>query len=190
MRRHLPGVPHRARGRHVLPFRPFAIRIRDYLKRIFDQGARADVVLEDDVFKGIEFARAEYRGAFAFDSLSGEIAAAVRLAIADPLAAEHDGSLPVVFGGFFAVSDLNRAQNFQRMLDLAANRELQAIVPRCNPPHYAGFGAKQTVFSSPPLNSPTRRSRGWGYQACGSVSAPHARSSSWFREENEDPRRP
>jgi hypothetical protein len=80
-----------------------------------------------------------------FDSLSGgareQVAAAVRLAMAEVLACDYDGCLPVVFDDAFAYSDPDRVNQLQRMLDLAANRGLQVIVLTCNPSDYAALGA-------------------------------------------------
>lgn len=130
---------------------PLAERISDYLKGIFGPSARAVVAIEDRAFKGIQLVRPEHAGALSFDVLSGgtreQVAAAVRLAIAEVLAVDHGGSLPVVFDDSFAFSDPNRVQNLQRMLDLAATRGLQVIVLTCNPSDYAALGAQQTTFS-------------------------------------------
>lgn len=130
---------------------PLADRISDYLKGIFGPGARAVVTFDDGAFKGIQLVRPEHAGALSFYVLSGgtreQVAAAVRLAMAEVLAADHGGSLPVVFDDSFAFSDSNRVQNLQRMLDLAATRGLQVIVLTCNPSDYASLGARQTIFS-------------------------------------------
>lgn len=130
---------------------PLAERISDYLKGIFGPAARAVVTFEDGAFKGIQLVRPEHAGALSFDVLSGgtreQVAAAVRLAIAEVLAVDHGGSLPVVFDDSFAFSDPNRVQNLQRMLDLAAARGLQVIVLTCNPSDYAALGACQTILS-------------------------------------------
>lgn len=130
---------------------PLAQCISDYLKGIFGPGARAVITFEDGAFKGIQLIRPEHAGALSFDVLSGgtreQVAAAVRLAIAEVLAIDHGGSLPVVFDDSFAFSDPNRVQNLQRMLDMAATRGLQIIVLTCNPSDYAALGAHQTTFS-------------------------------------------
>jgi len=130
---------------------PLAERISDYLKGIFGPAARAVVAFEDGAFKGIQLVRPEHAGALSFDVLSGgtreQVAAAVRLAIAEVLAADHGDSLPVVFDDSFAFSDPNRVQNLQRMLDLAATRGLQVIVLTSNPSDYAALGARQSIFS-------------------------------------------
>lgn len=96
--------------------------------------------------------RAGYSGnTFNFEKLSGgakeQVAAAVRLAMAEVLAAETDGCLPLVFDDAFAYSDPSSySTQLQRMLDLAAGKGLQIIVLSCNPVDYAGLGARQIIL--------------------------------------------
>ena len=66
--------------------------------------------------------------------------------MAEVLAADHNGCLPIVFDDAFAYSDPERVQILQRMLDLAASRKLQIIVLTCNPSDYAALGASQTLL--------------------------------------------
>jgi hypothetical protein len=127
------------------------------------------VTFDDGAFKGIQLVRPEHAGAISFDVLSGgtreQVAAAVRLAMAEVLAVDHGGSLPVVFDDSFAFSDPHRVQNIQRMLDLAATRGLQVIVLTCNPSDYAALGARQTIFSPVSVqaaHTATNRSDGAG----------------------------
>lgn len=123
---------------------PLAEHITGYLRCLFGPDASARVRLEGDKFGGLELVR---RGSesFGFENLSGgtreQLAAAVRLAMAEILAADHDGCLPVLFDDAFAFSDPDRVQTLQRMLDLAASRGLQIIVLTCTPADYAAFGA-------------------------------------------------
>ncbi len=125
---------------------PLASTISDYLECLFGTGARATVVLHENEFSGLELTRANGDGgAFAFDSLSGgareQFAAAVRLAVAEVLAAEFDGTLPIIFDDAFAYADPARVRTLQRMLDRAAGRGLQVIVLTCDPEDYARLGA-------------------------------------------------
>lgn len=89
---------------------------------------------------------------FSFDSLSGgakeQVAAAVRLAMAEILASSHHGCLPILFDDSFAYSDDERVQSLQSMLDLAATRGLQVIVLTCTPAAYIGLGARETRLAS------------------------------------------
>lgn len=130
---------------------PLADKISGYLQCIFGVGARAQVDLDNNEFMGLRLFRPDSGGAtFAFDTLSGgareQTAGAVRLAMAEVLAADHGGCLPVVFDDAFAYSDPERVTSLQRMLDLAATRGLQVIILTCNPADYAALGARQTLL--------------------------------------------
>jgi DNA repair exonuclease SbcCD ATPase subunit len=139
--------------------KPFAERISAYLQCLFGAGAHATVTLADNAFTGLQLVRpVQGGGATSFDSLSGgareQVAAAVRLAMAEVLAADYDGCLPLVFDDAFAYSDPERVQILQRMLDLAASRGLQIIILTCNPSDYAALGARQIAIRaerSPPV---------------------------------------
>jgi len=134
---------------------PLAQKISGYLQCLFGPDAKAVVTFEDNAFKSIQLVRSAHGGAMSFESLSGgtreQVAAAVRLAIAELLAADHDNSLPVVFDDAFAYSDPERVNTMQRMLDLGASRGLQIIVLTCNPSDYAALGARQIMLTSVPF---------------------------------------
>lgn len=136
---------------------PLAEKITGYLKRIFGRDAIAQIVFENNVFKGCRLVRGPQAEATGFDALSGgaqeQVAAAVRLAIAELLAAGHGGTLPVVFDDAFAYSDPARVQKLQSMLDFGASQGLQIIVLTCNPSDYAGLGAQHVQLSAPPASS-------------------------------------
>jgi hypothetical protein len=93
-------------------------------------------------------------GACDFETLSGgtceQVAAAVRLAMAELLAQAHDGSLPVVFDDAFGYADPERVRALQRMLELGASRGLQIIALTCNAADYAGFATKEITLGSAP----------------------------------------
>jgi len=134
--------------------RPLAEKISGYLQCLFGPGARAEIVLQDNSFSGLQLVRpVQGMGAVPFDGLSGgareQLAAAVRLAMAEVLAAEHHGCLPIVFDDSFAYSDPVRVKTLQDMLDLAARRGLQVIILTCNPSDYAGLGARQVLLKPP-----------------------------------------
>jgi hypothetical protein len=130
---------------------PLADRISAYLQCIFGPGTTAGVQLADSGLGGLELIRPG-ESAFPFAALSGgareQTAAAVRLALAEILAADHDGCLPLVFDDAFAYSDPERIQALQRMLDLAALRGLQVIVLTCAPADYSALGATQITLPS------------------------------------------
>jgi uncharacterized protein YhaN len=104
------------------------------------------VVLTEGGIEQLELVRVG-ETAVPFVGLSGgareQTAAAVRLALAEILAADYDGCLPVVFDDAFAYADPERIESLQRMLDLGAVRGLQVIVLTCTPADYAGFGARE-----------------------------------------------
>ena len=130
---------------------PLADRISGYLQCLFGPGTRASVVLEDHAFTGLEMHRpGQAGGGFVFDSLSGgtreQTAAAVRLAMAEVLAADHHGTLPVLFDDAFAYSDTTRRSCLQNMLDLAASRGLQVIILTHQPADYAALGANTVML--------------------------------------------
>jgi DNA repair exonuclease SbcCD ATPase subunit len=91
---------------------PLAQKISGYLQCLFGPDAHAVVTFEDNTFKGIQLVRSGQDSATSFESLSGgtreQVAAAVRLSIAELLAADHDKSLPIVFDDAFAHSDPER----------------------------------------------------------------------------------
>ncbi len=123
---------------------PLADRISGYLQCLFGPTTQLQVNVSDNGIEGFELLRPG-DPTFGFQTLSGgakeQVAAAVRLAMAEILAANHDGCLPIVFDDAFAYSDPERIQDLQRMLDLAANRRLQIIVLTCTPADYSAFGA-------------------------------------------------
>ena len=133
--------------------RPLAEKTANYLKCIYGSGTEVYVTLEDGEFKGFSLQRTDFKGkTFPFDSLSGgtkeQVAAAVRLAMAEVLAEASDGKLPLVFDDAFANTDPDRIVKLQRMLDLAADRGLQIIVLTCTPAEYSNLGAKQIILDS------------------------------------------
>jgi DNA repair exonuclease SbcCD ATPase subunit len=137
---------------------PFVEKITTYLRCIFGPRVSAEVVMEDGQFAGIRMARPEYGNvAFEFNELSGgsaeQVAAAARLAMAQILAEEHGGSLPVVFDDSFTNSDSARVAQIKDMLHLAADSGLQIVVFSCNPSDYSGSGAKETTLKRPRANT-------------------------------------
>jgi DNA repair exonuclease SbcCD ATPase subunit len=131
--------------------RPLADKISGYLECLFGAGTRANVVLAENAFSGLQLVRpTQGGGAVPFDSLSGgareQVAAAVRLAMAEVLCNDHHGCLPVIFDDAFAYSDPERVQTLQRMLYLAASRGLQVIVLTCAPSDYAALGATHVTL--------------------------------------------
>jgi len=123
---------------------PLAERISGYLQCLFGPTAALRVNLSETGIAGLDLIRSG-DPTFGFAALSGgareQVAAAVRLAMAEILAADHDGCLPILFDDAFAYTDPERTQALQRMLNLAALRGLQVIVLTCTPTDYSAFGA-------------------------------------------------
>lgn len=136
--------------------RPLVEKVTGYLQCLFGPEARATLTFGENSFSALQLVRGgNGTGAMPFENLSGgareQVAAAVRLAMAEVLAADHGDCLPVVFDDAFAYSDSDRVNTLQGMLDLAASRGLQLIVLTCNPSDYAGLGARQVILSAPTL---------------------------------------
>ncbi len=133
--------------------RPLAEKITTYLQPVLGPQVQAVARFDGNDFSGAELVRPDMPGALSFDALSGgtreQVAAAVRLAIAELLAADHDGALPIVFDDAFANSDPRRIALLQRALDLGARRGLQIIVLTCHSESYSALGARQ-IFLEPP----------------------------------------
>jgi uncharacterized protein YhaN len=69
-----------------------------------------------------------------------QLAAALRLSMADVLKDAHDGCLPLVFDDAFTNSDPERVELVKRMLGTAVDRGLQVILLTCDPAAYGPFG--------------------------------------------------
>ena len=125
---------------------PLADRISGYLQCLFGPGTEVRVNLSETGIQGLDLIRPG-DPAFSFTTLSGgakeQVAAATRLALAEILATDHDGTLPILFDDAFAYTDPDRIQSLQRMLELAAIRGLQIIVLTCTPNDYSAFGASE-----------------------------------------------
>jgi DNA repair exonuclease SbcCD ATPase subunit len=93
---------------------------------------------------------------FSFERLSGgtreQVAAAVRLALAEVLAPTYDGVLPLVFDDAFTNSDPERVDGLQRMLERASGRGVQVLLFSCTPNDYADLAER--IGSRITLNRP------------------------------------
>ncbi|MCC5795675.1 MAG: AAA family ATPase [Chromatiales bacterium] len=132
--------------------RPLVQKATEYLRPVLGASTVMELAVEGTGFKDLQVYRADRADtAFSFDALSGgtreQVSAALRLAIAEVLAADHDGCLPVVFDDAFTNADPERIRQLQRMLDLAATRGLQVIVLTCTPRDYSRFGAREIAIA-------------------------------------------
>lgn len=129
---------------------PLRTKAEDYLAAMFGAGTRVSLALAADGqgFSDLKITRPGVASSsFTFSELSGgtqeQVAAAMRLAMAETLAGGSGGCLPIVFDDAFTNCDPDRIRMLQRMLDLAATRGLQVIVLSCNPADYHQFGATE-----------------------------------------------
>jgi len=126
---------------------PLARAIGDYLRPLVPDGQVARLSYDQSKgFQGLQLRRGqEY---YDFESLSGgmreQLAAALRLSMADVLKEAHDGCLPLVFDDAFTNSDPERVDLVKRMLGSAVDRGLQVILLTCDPAAYGSF-ADQVV---------------------------------------------
>lgn len=124
---------------------PLRARVSGYLQRLFGADAEVTLDLDGDSVGGLALVRRGQGGAaFDFEALSGgtreQVGAALRLAMAEILAHDHDGCLPVVFDDAFVNADPERIRGLERMLDLGVQRGLQILVLTCDATDYDGLG--------------------------------------------------
>jgi DNA repair exonuclease SbcCD ATPase subunit len=124
---------------------PMALAIGNYLASL-EVGTDA-ALLQFDAAKG--FAELQLRQSsesFGFDKLSGgtreQVAAAVRLALAEVLAPAYDGALPLVFDDAFTNSDPERIKGLKRMLERASEQGVQVLLLSCTPNDYADLAGR------------------------------------------------
>ncbi len=133
---------------------PLSSRVADYLRTVLGPDTAVELGYSGGQFQGLSVARGEFGNVnWEFASLSGgtreQVGAAFRLAMAEILAAGHDGSLPIIFDDAFTNTDPKRQLKLQQLLDLAADRGLQVIVFSCTPEDFAGLGARQVALPKP-----------------------------------------
>ena len=124
---------------------PLERAISDYLKPLGSNGSK--VLLNYDQSNGFQELQLRRGDEFYdFGALSGgmreQLAAALRLSMADVLKGAHDGCLPLVFDDAFANSDPERIEMIKRMLETAVARGLQIILLTCDPAAYGSFAQK------------------------------------------------
>jgi DNA repair exonuclease SbcCD ATPase subunit len=129
---------------------PLEEKVGGYLQCIFGRGSAASIPIRDGSFSGFNLRR-DGVGTFDFSALSGgtkeQVAIAFRLAMAEVIAADHGGSLPVILDDAFTNSDEERTKKLRDMLYRATTKGLQVIVFSCNPRDYQGLGGKTITLS-------------------------------------------
>ena len=130
---------------------PLAQAIGAYLRPLLPDGPVARLHYDQGKgFQGLQLRRGQEF--YDFDSLSGgmreQLAAALRLSMADVLKEAHDGCLPLVFDDSFTNCDPQRIDLVKHMLSAAVDRGLQVILLSCDPASYRGF-ADEVVQLAP-----------------------------------------
>jgi uncharacterized protein YhaN len=126
---------------------PLAQSIGSYLRPLVPNGPVAQLTYDQGKgFSGLQLRRGQEF--YDFQQLSGgmreQLAAALRLSMADVLKGGHDGCLPLVFDDAFTNSDPERITLVKQMLTTAVDRGLQVILLTCDPSAYGAF-ADQVV---------------------------------------------
>lgn len=143
---------------------PLVAKVGDYLRCVFGPDADVHVEYADGRFRLLSLSRPQFgQVPFEFGALSGggreQVGAALRLAMAEILAAGGDGCLPVVFDDAFVNSDPGRLAGVLSMLDLAAERGLQVILLSCNDRDYDSLGATTLQLAPPRPSGPEDSAR-------------------------------
>jgi DNA repair exonuclease SbcCD ATPase subunit len=134
---------------------PLAQAIGTYLSPLVSDGPVARLNYDQGKgFHGLQLRRGqEYYG---FEALSGgmreQLAAALRLSMADVLRHAHDGCLPLVFDDAFTNSDPERIDLVKRMLGTAVERGLQVILLTCDPDAYGSFADLVVELGGPSVS--------------------------------------
>lgn len=128
---------------------PLARKIDTYLSCVFGPQTKTHITSSEGSIQHITFSSPD-RSPFDFHTLSGgakeQVATAARLAFAEILAADHHGTLPIIFDDAFTYSDPQRLQALQQMLYLASTRGLQIILLTMHPQNYQTLPAQQTTL--------------------------------------------
>ena len=131
---------------------PLAQAIGAYLSPLVPDGPVARLSYDQSKgFQGLQLRRGQEF--YDFGALSGgmreQLAAALRLSMADVLKQAHDGCLPLVFDDAFTHSDPERVRLVQQMLNSAVDRGLQVILLTCDPSAYGGFAEQVVELGQP-----------------------------------------
>ncbi|WP_398333026.1 AAA family ATPase [Vulcanococcus sp.] len=133
---------------------PLREAIRPYLAELADDPGVP--LLSFDPQQGFQDLQLRQRGeAYGFAQLSGgmreQLAAALRLAMAEVLLPAYDGGLPLVFDDAFSQSDAQRQLGLQRMLRRAMDQGIQLVVLSCQPESFEG---QLIATATPTSNNP------------------------------------
>jgi DNA repair exonuclease SbcCD ATPase subunit len=132
---------------------PFTERIHKYIRVISGDAVDVRIDYNDGTFGELSLSRKDFSDnqSFSFGSLSGgmreQLSAAVRLAMAEVLAAGHGNCMPMVMDDAFVNTDSGRIARVIPMLDLASRNGVQVIVLSCTPKEYYPLGAKNYILA-------------------------------------------
>ena len=126
---------------------PLAEKAKPYLEILF--GRDSGVSLKGIADGEPELVLDRTGKSFGFGVLSGgtaeQVSVALRLAMAEVLAGNFGGTLPMVLDDAFANSDEGRLDKVSRMLNTAREHGLQIIVLTCDPARYACLRADKRI---------------------------------------------
>ena len=129
--------------------KPLEDAVNPYLKLLFGGcAARLHWAEDGSQLESLELDRTDKQeGLFSFESLSHgtqeQVALALRLAMAQLLAADHDGCLPLVLDDAFTHADKDRLEKVKSLLYQASQSGLQIILLSCHPENYSGLSANE-----------------------------------------------
>ena len=128
---------------------PLARSIERFLLPLLPEGPNCQLQFDQAMgFWGLQLRRSGE--SYPFSQLSGgmreQLAAALRLAMADVLKGGHDGCLPLIFDDAFTNSDLERLQGLKGMLQAAVQGGLQVIMLTCHPERYDDLEAQRLAL--------------------------------------------
>lgn len=130
--------------------RPLLERVNRLVRIVYGHGAELQIAETGESLGGLHLRRPD-RGVHAFTELSAgtreQVAGIFRLALAELLAADHDGCLPMVLDDSFVNADPERMQRLHALLDAAAASGLQVILVTCDPLAHTTLGAQQVDLS-------------------------------------------
>jgi DNA repair exonuclease SbcCD ATPase subunit len=132
--------------------RPLEDKVRPYLQLLFG-GSSAKLHWAEDGsrLESFELDRSHNKGGVhTFDSLSHgtreQVALALRLAMAELLASDHNNCLPVILDDAFTHADKDRLEKLKSLLFQASQSGLQILLLSCHPENYGGLGASEVAL--------------------------------------------
>ncbi|QQL44114.1 AAA family ATPase [Sulfuriroseicoccus oceanibius] len=130
--------------------KPLEDATSEFLEHLYGVGSKVRIQWNDDAtaIDSIRIDRSSQGlGIYPFEELSHgtreQVALALRLAMAKVLAADHDGSLPIVLDDAFTHADRERIKKLQGVLYRGAESGLQIILLSCHPENYTGLAQRE-----------------------------------------------